>query len=245
MNIFAISDLHLALSITDKSMELFGSNWDNYINRIADNWNNKVKDEDVVIMPGDSSWAMRLEDIKEDLDFIEALPGKKLIFKGNHDYWWSTQKKLNEYLNQNDYKSIVFMQNKSYKIDELDAVICGTRGWINPVENGFNADDGKIYSREVQRLEISLNAAKNSGAGMIIAALHYPPLFPNNEKSKKNSIIDLLLSYDVRKCVFGHIHSSDYLDNKWEMFLNGEVVNNTEFLLVSSDMISFDPIKIL
>ena len=168
--IFAIADLHLDIT-KEKDMSVFGGNWDNYEEKIFGNWNKNIKEDDLVLIPGDISWAMKLEDAKLDLDRIEKLNGTKIILKGNHDFWWTSLSKLNRL----DYKSIYFLQNNSYRYK--DTLIVGTRGWDSRDSIGFNDQDEKIFQRELIRLEISINDAinKNKDYDEIIAIMHYPP----------------------------------------------------------------------
>ncbi|MDF2524047.1 MAG: Calcineurin-like phosphoesterase, partial [Clostridiales bacterium] len=146
MAVYAISDLHLAISI-DKPMDIFGDRWINYMKKLKDNWEQVVKEEDSVIITGDISWATYLEQAVEDFRFIEALPGDKVISKGNHDYWWSTASKLDTFRTENNLSSIRFMHNNSYKLENI--ILCGTRGWKCPGDEDFSAEDRKIYDREL------------------------------------------------------------------------------------------------
>lgn len=247
MNIYGIADLHLAVSTPDKSMEIFGSSWEKYMDKIIYNWNNMICEEDVVVIPGDISWAMRLEDSLEDMRFIDNLPGRKIIMKGNHDYWWATGNKMNNFLINNGLKTITYLQNSFFPVKELSTAICGSRGWKNPWDNGFNEEDLKIYNRELLRLEMSLSQASKEDAGNIIAALHFPPLAPDNYHLEDNEIIKLFEKYSVKKCIFGHIHIGNGKEkDKWSGFADGSVnINGINFQLVSSDMISFRPVRIV
>lgn len=247
MKVFGISDLHLAISVEDKNMDLFGPVWEDYMNKIAQNWSKEVCSEDIVIVPGDISWAMKIEKAYEDFKYIESLPGKKLIFKGNHDYWWSTGNKLNNFIKNNNLNTISFIQNSCYMVKQLGIAVCGTRGWKNPWDNNFSKDDNKIYAREIIRLEMSLNTARSIGAEQIIAALHFPPFLPEDPKEGENEILELLIKYGVKTCIFGHVHLSGEKDReKWSGFL-GKPRNicGINFYLVSSDMNSFSPVRIL
>lgn len=202
MSIFAIGDLHLSGDPPAKPMEIFGEHWLNHKEKIKANWLKTVTDTDTVIICGDISWALQLNEAKPDLDFIASLPGKKILLRGNHDYWWTSLKKMQQFT-QNQF---IFLQNNCIAAEK--AVICGTRGWILPSAESFTEDDNKIYQREGMRLELSLQAAKNAGAENIIAVFHYPPLFESNEQ---NLFTDLLEKYQVQQCVYGHIHGENHV----------------------------------
>ena len=223
MAIFALSDLHLPLGI-NKPMDVFGVRWDNYVEKIEYEWKEKVKEEDFVIINGDFSWATYLYEALPDFRFIEALPGKKLISKGNHDYWWETMKKMNEFLEENDIKSVSFMQNNAYLCG--DVAVCGAKGWLSPQDKAFKTEDEKIYRRELIRFESSVKEAKELSE-TVVAALHYPP---------DDAFMEIVRKYDVYKCVFGHLHGKRAEDYKI-------LYKNT--LLVSADFRKFSPIFII
>lgn len=232
MSIYAISDLHLALSI-DKPMDVFGNGWKNYMSRLKENWTATVQPEDAVIIPGDISWATYLEQAYEDFKFIEELPGKKIISKGNHDYWWTTLSKLERFLSGNGFSTISFMHNNSFKLENW--ILCGTRGWKCPGDDGFSGEDRKIYKRELQRLELSLKSAEAQGSD-IIAALHYPPF---NSKKEPSEFVELLDKYGVKTCVYGHLHGEGF-KNAFE----GEYLG-VNFRFVSADYLQFVPYKLI
>ncbi len=223
MAIFALSDLHLPLGI-DKPMDVFGVRWDNYVEKIEYEWKARVKEEDYVIINGDFSWATYLSEALPDFRFIEKLPGKKLISKGNHDYWWETLKKMNEFLAENDIKSVMFMQNNAFLCDDI--AVCGAKGWICPQDKSFKTEDEKIYRRELIRFENSVKEAKKL-SDTVIAALHYPP---------DDAFMEIVRKYDVYKCVFGHLHGKRAEDYKI-------LYKNT--MLVSADFRKFSPIFII
>lgn len=230
MPIYAISDLHLALSI-DKPMDIFGDRWKNYMERLKLAWSQTVTSNDYVIIPGDISWATYLANAVEDFNFIEALPGKKIISKGNHDYWWTTMNKLENFINKNNYSTISFMHNNSFRIE--NAIICGTRGWSCPGDNDFTDEDRKIYNRELQRLELSFKDCKRDDESIVIAALHFPPF---NSKKEPSGFVDILKKYGVNKCIYGHLHgqnSSNVVDGDYD---------GIEYRLVSADYLNFRPI---
>ncbi|NLP13088.1 MAG: serine/threonine protein phosphatase [Clostridium sp.] len=233
MAIFAISDLHLAYGI-DKPMDVFGGRWINYMQRLKDNWSATVGLNDYVIVPGDISWATYIEQAVDDFKFIEALPGKKIISKGNHDYWWTTMSKLNKFLMEQNLKTISFMHNNSLNVE--DFTVCGCRGWKCPGDDDFTLEDKKIYERELVRLELSL---KSTSAllqlGRIIVAMHYPPFSPDGKSSE---FVEIMRKYDVEKCLYGHLHG-----NSFKGAVTGEV-HGIEFHLVSADYLNFVPLRI-
>jgi len=232
MAIYAISDLHLAKSI-DKPMDIFGHRWQNYMERLKASWEETVCQDDYVIIPGDISWATYLEQAYDDFSFIERLPGKKIISKGNHDYWWTTLSKLNKFLRDNNFASISFMHNNSFDLGE--AVLCGTRGWKCPGENDFSAEDQKIFNRELQRLELSLKTIKPKDNQTVIAALHYPPF---NMKGRPSDFIDVMKKYNVTMCLYGHLHGESHR-NAVEGRIEG-----IDFKFVSADHLEFRPLKL-
>lgn len=199
MAIFAIGDLHLPGG-DKKPMDVFGAHWENHFERIAEDWRARVKDEDIVLIPGDISWAMQLAPALEDLKRIAQLPGKILILRGNHDYWWSSLTQLRSNLPEN----MLAVQNDAFDCGEV--VVCGTRGWTIPCTANATSQDEKLYRREAMRLEMSLSAAKNMAQGRsIIAMMHYPPLLPENAKTG-TAFTELLSAYGVARCVYGHLH---------------------------------------
>lgn len=228
MAIYAIGDLHLSLSV-DKPMDVFGGNWTDYMNKIKTAWLELVKPEDYVLLPGDVCWAISLEEAKIDLAWIDALPGKKIISRGNHDYWWETLKKMNPL-----YDSITFIHNTYTAID--DWAICGSRGWLSPNDSSFTEQDEKIYNRECHRLRISLDKAKSDGYSNILVMLHYPP---TNDKKDVSPIQEILEDYQVKHVVYGHLHTK----LSWSLSLDGDY-NNIKYYLVSSDFLNFIPKKI-
>ena len=176
MSIYAISDLHLSFSNSNKSMEFFGPEWKDYVSKIKNNWKNTVKENDVVLIGGDISWANNLKEAKEDFNFIDSLPGKKIIIKGNHDYYFSTMKKVETFLNENNFKTISILYNNSFVIGNV--AICGTRGWGNIGDSGKDVDNHKIILREVGRLRISYNSLSEEDRKKdIIVLTHFPPFY--------------------------------------------------------------------
>lgn len=219
--IYSISDLHLSLS-SSKPMDIFGDNWKNHISKITDDWNSKVKEDDIVLIPGDISWALKLEDAIADLEYIDSLSGKKIIIKGNHDYWWGSYKKINEL----KFSTLFFIQNNSITINDVS--FCGTRGWMIPEDGNLNEDDEKIFNRELLRLENSLKTAESKD---IVVLLHYPPFSKDGKRSK---FVDRLEFYGVSYCVYGHIHRV-FSDRN---FIDGNI-NGIDYKLVACDYLDF------
>ena len=234
MSIYAIGDLHLSFG-TDKPMNIFGDDWQNYEEKLKENWNNKITEEDVILIPGDFSWATYLEETRQDFEYLDKLKGKKILLKGNHDYWWTTLKSMKEFLEQNNLKNIEFLYNTSYETE--DALIVGTRGWtFNDTENSE-----KMIKRELLRLELSIKDAKEKNNNKeIICMMHYPPITKNMlEKNEKSVFLELMKKYDIHKCIYGHLHKSYYYET-----VEG-IVDGVDLKLVSSDYLKFNPIKII
>ncbi len=226
--IYTIGDLHLSLGC-DKPMDIFAG-WSNYLERLEENWNGKITAEDTVVLVGDHSWALKLDDSKKDLEYIHSrLNGKKILVKGNHDLWWQTMNKLNAFVESNGFDTIRFLFNNAYSVEGI--TICGTRGWIR--ENG-EPQDIKILSREAGRLELSLQAAAKLG-GEIVAFIHYPPIYGSEENVL---ITEVLHKYGIKRCYYAHLHGASIRGA-----LNGARAGIT-YLLVSADGIGFDPIKV-
>lgn len=210
-------------------MDIF-SGWKNHTERLLENWNSKITDDDTVVLVGDHSWALKLEEAKKDLEFIDReLKGRKILSKGNHDLWWATMNKLTEFVSDNGFSTISFLFNNAYLAEGVS--ICGTRGWIR--ENGEPFDQ-KILNREAGRLEMSLQAGAKLG-GELVAFIHYPPIYGTEENAP---IIELLHKYGVRRCYYGHLHGGSI-----KGALNGER-NGIYYKLVSADGVGFDPVKI-
>ena len=228
MALYAISDLHLDLN-GDKPMDIFGDRWLNHDEKIKNNWLRKVTDEDTILIAGDISWSMKIESGMQDLEWIHNLPGKKIMVKGNHDFWWSSISKLN-----NLYEDMNFIQNNFFSYEEY--AICGTRGWTCPGGENFSQHDEKIYTRELNRLRLSLDAAVKEGFKKFIVMLHYPPM---NEKFLKSDFVQIFKEYSVEKVIYGHLHGPSLAKA-----LN-EVLDGIEYIITSGDYIDFDPIKIL
>lgn len=199
MSIYAISDIHLSFG-DNKPMDIFGVNWENHTEKIKENWIKKVKEDDLVLLPGDFSWAMYLKDTYKDFEYLNSLPGKKLLLKGNHDFWWTTLKKMREYLEENKFYNIDFIYNNSYEYD--NKIIVGTRGW----QEGKTSEDKRLIKRENFRLELSLkDGIKKYGDDKeIIVCMHYPPF--NNYEENDLNFISTMKKYNVKTCIYGHLH---------------------------------------
>lgn len=196
MTVYAIGDLHLPGGDV-KPMDVFGSHWERHFERICEDWRARVGEEDVVLLPGDLSWAMHMEDALEDLRKIGELPGRKILIKGNHDFWWSSISRLREALPRGMYA----LQNDCVQIE--DTVFCGSRGWVLPGQES-GEQDLKIYNRERIRLEMALKAARAaSGEGRLIAMMHYPPLLSQGEDTGFTALME---QYRVDDVVYGHLH---------------------------------------
>ena len=231
MSVYAIGDVHLSLDERiEKPMDVFGPRWANHAERLRENWLDIIGEEDLVIICGDISWGLRLDEAMADLMFIDALPGTKIITKGNHDLWWNSVSKLNKISDR-----MTFLQNKSFLMEDGTA-ICGTRGWICPGTDGFDSHDQKIYDREILRLRMSLDDAVSQGAKEIIAALHYPP---SNDKFEASGFTETLEEYGVKTCVYGHLHSKEAFKNGYKGICNG-----VDYKLVSLDYVEAKPVLI-
>ena len=228
MSIYAISDLHLSFN-ADKPMDIFG--WQDYENKIKEDWVSKVKEDDLVILGGDFSWSMQLQDTFKDFEFIHNLPGKKLLLKGNHDYWWGTLTSMRKYINSIGFTDIDFIYNNSYEFE--DKIICGTRGWNF---SGIQEEDEKIYNREKQRLKLSLEDGVNRfGKDKdIIACLHYPPL----KIDEISDFVRIMEDYNVKKCIYGHLHGPAH------KFVVEKNLDGIEYIMTSCDYTNFKLIKI-
>ena len=234
MRLYAIGDLHLSFGEgVEKPMDIFGPVWEGHAEKLRANWEAIIQPEDTVIICGDISWGLKLEEAKADLDWVHELPGKKIFFKGNHDLWWQSIGKLNKLY---DDGTMNFMQCNCYMLDEKTAV-CGARGWVCPGSDGFSEHDRKIYQREVARLKMSLDDAKKQGAEKIIGVLHFPP---TNDKHQASGFTQLMSEYGVKTCVYGHLHGRD-------AFKNGikSVYNGVQYRLVSLDYLDARPEEVI
>lgn len=228
MSLFCIADLHLSLG-NDKPMDIF-SGWQDYTSRILNNWNSIVKDDDTVVVAGDISWAMKLEDCFNDFDFINnKLKGNKILLKGNHDYWWGTKKKIDSYLEENGFDKIKILFNNSYTVGNYN--ICGTRGWNLEIDS---EEDEKILNRELGRLKLSLDSVDNDKETIVF--LHYPPLYGTQ---RCQEIFDILHNYNIKKCYYGHLHGQKIIKYSY----NGDY-EGIKLKLISTDSVSFTPVLI-
>lgn len=228
MALYAIGDLHLSLGC-EKPMDVFGGKWENYVEKLIGGFSS-VSDEDTVVLCGDLTWGMTIDEALEDFLFIDRLPGRKIILKGNHDYWWTTAAKAKKFFAEHGITSIDILNNNCFFYDNI--AICGTRGWFYE-ESKATEHDRKIMLRECMRLEASLKAA---GDKEKFVFMHYPPKFYNYECPE---LLKLLEKYAVKLCCYGHIHSAGC-----SFAFNG-TLNGTEHMLVSADFIDFCPKRLI
>lgn len=231
MSLFAIGDLHLSQGVK-KPMDIF-SGWENHAEKLTENWRRTVAPQDTVALLGDFSWGMTLDEALKDFELVNSLPGeKKLLIKGNHDYWWTSAKKMKEFFELHGLATLEILHNTAYRAEKENAVLCGSRGWI--FENGEPQDE-KIINREAIRIEASLKAAEGI-LGEHILFLHYPPVFAGQEIPR---YLELMRGYGIRRCFYGHIHGVQ----GHKKAVNGQY-GGVEFSLVSADYLGFTPLKI-
>lgn len=234
MAIYTIGDLHLSFK-ENKPMSIFGDNWEGHEEKIKEDWLSRVKKEDLVILPGDFSWATYLKDTDEDFIYLKQLPGKKLLLKGNHDYWWTTLKKMRNFLEEQKIEDVDFIYNNSYEFE--NHIIVGTRGWSQTDEK----EDKKLLKREALRLELSIkNGIQTFGEDKeIIVFMHYPPISNLNLiHNEKNDFINIMKEYNVKRCFYGHLHG-----NSIKEAIEGNYFD-INFKLVSADGLDFKLHKI-
>lgn len=224
MSLFAIADTHLSFG-TDKPMNIFAG-WQDFEERLEKNWNSIVTENDTVVIAGDISWGMKLEEALEDFCFLDRLNGTKIVMKGNHDYWWSTKSKTEKFLAENGINSIKILFNNAYRVGDIS--VCGTRGWFFDCSK---QEDQKVLAREVGRLKASIDEAKRLG-GEPIVFLHYPPISLTETCSE---IYDLLMREGIKTCYYGHLHGSSV---NWSF--RGES-DGIKFDLISADYLGFCP----
>ena len=230
MGLFALSDLHLSF-FKEKPMDIFGDNWENHWQKIKDNWERTISDNDTVIIAGDISWGCGLDEATPDLEFVNNLKGRKIILQGNHDYWWNSVSKVRK-----AFPNMTFIKNDFTTYENY--AICGSRGWLCPNDISFTEYDEKLYNREVIRVRLSLDSAVKSGyKDNIILALHYPPM---NEKREYSEFMKIIDEYNIKNVIYGHLHGKETLKN----VLDGEY-NGVRYNLTSVDYIDFCPVKIL
>ena len=228
MALYAIGDLHLCLG-APKPMDVFGGNWVGYMDKLKDGLS-VIGPEDTTVLLGDLSWALELSSARDDFAWIDQIPGKKIILKGNHDYWWSTASKFYKFCEENGFSNQWILNNNHYEYNGW--AICGTRGWFFEEERGSDHDE-KVFKRELIRLEASLQSA---GDLPKIVFLHYPPLYKGY---RCDEIIELLERYEVRQCFYGHLHGASHglaMEGLW---------NGVEYRLVAADKLNFQPYKVL
>ncbi|MBR2888744.1 MAG: metallophosphoesterase [Oscillospiraceae bacterium] len=228
MALYAIGDLHLCLG-APKPMDVFGGAWVGYMDKLRQGLS-VIGPEDTTVLLGDLSWALGLEEARADFSFINEIPGRKIILKGNHDYWWSTAAKFNKFCDTNGFRDMHILNNNCYEYGDI--AICGTRGWFFEEERSSD-HDGKVFRRELQRLETSLKAA---GERQKYVFLHYPPRYKGYEC---RDILDLLERYEVRRCFYGHLHGPSHglaMEGLWD---------GVEFRLVSADKLNFRPFTVI
>ena len=237
MSIFTIADLHLSLNAsTNKSMDVFGRRWQGYTEKLEKNWRAVVTDDDTVILPGDISWALSTEEAAADFAFLHSLPGKKLVGKGNHDFWWQTMRKLNAFTETHHFDSISFLFNNAFPVEDL--IVTGTRGWFYDSSSDNippDTDFKKITEREAGRLILSLEEGKKLEKEYpereIVVFLHFPVTWGGKTL---DPLMDVLLRYGIRRCYFGHIHGSYDMPMEFEE-------KGVQFSLISADFLNFVP----
>jgi len=228
MALYAIGDLHLCLGVP-KPMDVFGGNWVGYIDKLKEGLQ-IIQPEDSVVLTGDLSWALDLNEAKDDFKWINEIPGRKIILKGNHDYWWNTATKFYKFCEENGFTNLNLLNNNHYEYD--DWAICGTRGWFFEEERSGEHDE-KVFRRELLRLEASL---KSAGEMKKLVFLHYPPRYKGYLCKE---IIDLMAGYDVTACYYGHLHGGSHslaIQGLWE---------GIEYRLVSADYLNFRPFPVI
>lgn len=237
MSVYVISDLHLSTN-ADKSMEVFGPRWQNYTQRLERSWRALIEPNDCVVIPGDISWGLTLEDAIPDLKFLDSLPGRKIIGKGNHDFWWQTLTKINKAFADNEITTIDILYNNSMLVEDM--IICGTRGWYNGDRNVAlnDTDNKKIINREAIRLRLSLQSAvklRGDSNIPIMVFLHFPPVWG---ELVCREMLDVLHEFAIKRCYFGHIHGNVEVPRDF-------VFEDVKLTLVSSDHLAFTPIPVI
>ncbi len=227
MALYAIGDTHLSLG-TDKPMTVFAG-WDEYVERLENNWRKLVTDADTVVIAGDVSWGMSLEQAKPDFAFLNALPGRKLLFKGNHDYWWTTRRKMDAFFDENGFDTLTVVHNDAVAVDGI--AVCGSRGWFN--DDGVEADH-LVLLREAGRLRTSITAAKKTELEPVVF-LHYPPLF-GGERCEE--LLTVLQEEGIRRCYYGHVHGAGI-----RKAFNG-IDKGVDYHLISADALDFCPLAV-
>ncbi len=227
MSLFAIADLHLSLG-TDKPMDDFPG-WSGYVERLEQNWRAIVRPTDTVVIAGDVSWGMTLDEARADFAFLQALPGKKLLLKGNHDYWWTTRRKMDAFFVENGFDTLRIVHNDAAAVD--GAAVCGTRGWFYDAERD---EDRKVLQREIGRLRASVEAGRKTGLEPIVF-LHYPPVYAGTVCAE---MMEVLHALHIRRCYYGHIHGPGI-----RRAVQGEY-DGIRLRLISGDSLSFTPLLV-
>ncbi len=231
MALYTLADTHLSL-LVEKPMHIFGSRWRDHTEKIQDAWCRLVKDTDTVVIGGDVSWGISLEEAAEDLRFLDRLPGKKILLRGNHDYWWTTPKKVTDFFEKEGFTTFSLLQNNSYLVEGI--AICGSRGWYSDSANApDDSDYQKIVAREIGRLKLSLDSVTNPTLEKVVF-MHFPPYF---EHYICRGLIELMKEYGVKRCYYGHIHGI-------YAFPTSQIFEGIEFHLVSADFLNFTPKKV-
>lgn len=228
MSVYAIADLHLSLG-SDKPMDVFPG-WEGYVEKLEKNWRETVRDEDTVVIAGDVSWGLKIEETIEDFRFINSLPGKKILIKGNHDCWWSTMTKFNKFLEENHFDSIRAVFNNAYEVEDI--AVCGSRGWLY---NSETPEDKKVVAREAGRVEMSIQAALKTGKKPYVF-LHYPPIY---DEAVCVEIVTVLKRYKIEECWFGHIHGTIAARKAMLKSYGGFNLH-----LISADYVGFRPVLV-
>lgn len=240
MALFALADPHLAFA-SDKPMSVFGSRWENHASRIEAAWRESVGDTDTVVLPGDISWAMRLDEALPDLRFLDRLPGHKIIARGNHDYWWSTLARMERWRDDNSLNSLSFLRNNCLE-PEPGVLVCGTRGWLLPEDIDFQRSDEAILAREFGRLTLSLEAAaarrEANPDAVLVAVMHFPPY---GRQGRASGFTRLLEQYHVDRCLYGHVHGMQAAHYERLAPPPGKV----RYILTSADCLRFRPLRVL
>ncbi len=226
MALYAIGDTHLSMG-SSKPMDVFGGAWEGYVEKLREGFS-AVSPQDTVMLCGDISWGMSLAESQADFAFLDALPGKKIILKGNHDYWWATAAKMNRFFQEKGFHSLSILHNNCHFYG--DFALCGTRGWF--FEEDMAGSDQKVFNRELMRLEASLQAA---GESEKLCFLHYPPCY---QGYRCEPILALLERYGVKRCFYGHLHGPSH-----RLAIQG-MVGSVEYRLISADYLRFRPEKI-
>lgn len=225
MRLFTIGDLHLSFGVPEKPMDIFGG-WKDYQTLLEQSWREKITEEDTVVLAGDFSWGMNLQQAEADFAFVQKLPGKKILLKGNHDYWWTSLKKMEDFFTAHGFDSLHILHNNHYAFGQCG--ICGTRGWVSMQGE---AADAKILAREVQRLQVSIQSAVSAGLEPIVF-LHYPPIYGS---SMNYDILEVLHQYQIKQCYYGHVHGKGHCNAFQGRY------EETEMHLISSDYLQFVP----